>query len=965
MADIAEIGIKIETTEATRQVNALGSSLDKLAAHERRVTDAQRQLALAHQYTTQAAFADRFATDAHARAMGLAEVQAYKLAAAQQAGANAGVGAAASISRVREAVTSMTASMLQSAPGVAQLTSVLGAQALGGPIIVGVLAGIAAMVGAWKAWHEEANKAKAEQDKLTDSLVKWYDKQKEGAAGEFPKQIEAMTQKIKDLRKELDGLASSSLFTRAASVAGTVGAGGSKAGAWFRVLSSTLGFGEGDALAQLFKEVRTGTANITKEITTDGKAIAAATTQSAEDIEKAAKEARGKALAAEIALFSAGLAGPDAPAKMQAQINEYSRMAAQFAAAGDIPHALEYADAAKQLTAALKPLRDATEALWQAKLKSASNAANEEARAAQRITEETEKQTKAITDNVVAMQKQLAERFKQQSATAKQQSGPDKDVIAQQKYVDDMRALWQDGAGRIAADFIKSMSRGFEEVYSLAVKLMRRMEEEFKRLKLEPGGLKYDAIKYGAAAIGGGLAGYSIGQQTGSTAGGVFGGAASGALTGAAFGPWGAAVGGLAGAAGGLLGASSAQKDAAEQLRIAALALQAQAGAFIAASHSGNSVVDSLGSNDATVAALLKAGGFQPSEGRTARPKYTGADIEEAGARNAQRIADDFWSSITAQMNALRGPAGVYENRLADIKRQYDANIVAATALHATQAQLAEIEALRATQEADLIKSREQAQKRQQEDFYLRGLAASDAAEYERVRREAEKRREIEDLIAEGANDATIAMAKWAQGLEDVALAAQKAAKQLNDALNHLNQQFSVFGTNPMDAFKTVSDLFGFGGMSKDDVLKQYTRYTTDENLTPQQLALNDKIATWLKYFDAAQQARDAESASTNGRTSATQALTAVSAVVTDRTALMLVDLTRTSVNFLSKIEQNTRSGSTSGGNGGIVIHQHNTFSHKVERADMVEIVDDLADMVNQKLSSTYNRQGRFAGSVR
>src|SRR5205085_1456284 len=83
---------------------------------------------------------------------------------------------------------------------------------------------------------------------------------------------------------------------------------------------------------------------------------------------------------------------------------------------------------------------------------------------------------------------------------------------AQQKYKDDLQAIWQEGAGHIAADFIKSMSRGFEEVYNLAVKLMRRMEEEAKRLNLTPGGLKYEALKYGAAVIGGGLAAYGAGS---------------------------------------------------------------------------------------------------------------------------------------------------------------------------------------------------------------------------------------------------------------------------------------------------------------------------------------------------------------------------------------------------------------------------------------------------------------------
>lgn len=133
------------------------------------------------------------------------------------------------------------------------------------------------------------------------------------------------------------------------------------------------------------------------------------------------------------------------------------------------------------------------------------------------------------------------------------------------QYVDDMQAIWREGAGRIAADFVKSMSRGFEEVYSLAVRLMKRMEDAKKAT-----GAGYAALKYGAAAIGGGLAGYGAGQAIGAAGGnaaqGALGGAASGAMAGAAFGPWGALVGGIAGAAAGLFGFGKAAKEAAKAM---------------------------------------------------------------------------------------------------------------------------------------------------------------------------------------------------------------------------------------------------------------------------------------------------------------------------------------------------------------------------------------------------------------
>jgi hypothetical protein len=296
------------------------------------------------------------------------------------------------------------------------------------------------------------------------------------------------------------------------------------------------------------------------------------------------------------------------------------------------------------------------------------------------------------------------------------------------------------------------MSRGFEEVYNLAVKMMRRMEEEAKRMKLTPGGLQYDALKYGAAAIGGGLAGYQIGESTGSTAGGFYGGAAAGALAGSAFGPWGAAIGGLAGAAGGLLGASKAQQQAAEELHTAAQQFLTTKDAYVTGSY-GNSIADQLKAEMARVndlgrasADLYKKGAISANENA-----QNFLDISAAYQRNTARIASTFWEGIAHDLNALNGPAGEYQNQLNAIEKSYRDNKAAAEALNATSEQLQQIEELRVGSEKKLADAMARTNQRDYEDLsaeYLRAQGygqRADDLEFQNA-----QRRRYEDAVTAG-----------------------------------------------------------------------------------------------------------------------------------------------------------------------------------------------------------------------
>lgn len=141
-----------------------------------------------------------------------------------------------------------------------------------------------------------------------------------------------------------------------------------------------------------------------------------------------------------------------------------------------------------------------------------------------------------------------------------------RDRAAAQKYADDMRDIWRQGIGKIITDGTKSFRDFFEDVLQMFSRMMARMAQEGKA----NGGM-YKALGVGSAAITGAFAGYQIGQQQGSASGGGILGGIGGAAAGFEIaGPLGAVVGGLTGLAAGLIGGASAARAYAESLKQAA-----------------------------------------------------------------------------------------------------------------------------------------------------------------------------------------------------------------------------------------------------------------------------------------------------------------------------------------------------------------------------------------------------------
>lgn len=135
-----------------------------------------------------------------------------------------------------------------------------------------VLLGLGALAAAHHAWGEEARKAREEQEKLTQALLDWYHEQQNGAAGELPKQIDAMTKKVKELREELGKLQSGNPLAAGSAI----GQGGSSLNAWIRVFTSGDFSG---ILRQFGVEVAKSQAAAAKAIDEGTKAIDTAKTE--------------------------------------------------------------------------------------------------------------------------------------------------------------------------------------------------------------------------------------------------------------------------------------------------------------------------------------------------------------------------------------------------------------------------------------------------------------------------------------------------------------------------------------------------------------------------------------------------------------------------------------------------------------------------------------------------------------
>jgi hypothetical protein len=246
------------------------------------------------------------------------------------------------------------------------------------------------------------------------------------------------------------------------------------------------------------------------------------------------------------------------------------------------------------------------------------------------------------------------------------------------------------------------------------------------------------------------------------------------------------------------------------------------------------------------------------------------------------------------------------QRELADLQARFPGLITAEVA-----ARLAEVQALEA---AAAARVREQESRRADEDLGVRRLVAEGRGPEADARRgELERQREIEDAIAAGRSAQFLAELRAIQELETAAagLVAAAEAAAAAAALAVQQQQASE------DLQVRLLRATGQGGAADDlafQLAQQRERATAVEGgtFTEAMLALLDQVQAAELARRTAGSASDpfgVNAATPDFGAGATRAQTAVSATVTDRTALLLVDQLRVQTTLLRMIEQNTRAG--------------------------------------------------------
>jgi hypothetical protein len=152
------------------------------------------------------------------------------LAEAQQRALGAATGmTAGGLNAVRASAQSLVASLVGAAPGVAQLSGALGTMALGSGMMIGVLAGMAALGFAWQKWQEHvaegARRHKEAMESIRDEIAKTKQAMEDIAVFEAQKDVERAQRQLAAVREARTVTTASGTVL----VAGSKGTGDQKA----------------------------------------------------------------------------------------------------------------------------------------------------------------------------------------------------------------------------------------------------------------------------------------------------------------------------------------------------------------------------------------------------------------------------------------------------------------------------------------------------------------------------------------------------------------------------------------------------------------------------------------------------------------------------------------------------------------------------------------------------------------
>ena len=181
---------------------AVSSYLQEVA-QVRALAQQMGALSLVEEQTSRAAAEATSHAAAYAQQMRALRAESGLATASQvQLGAATGL-TRGGLNSLRSSVTSLAASLAGTAPGIAQFTGVLGSMALGSGVMIGVLAGMAALSFAWDRIGGAARKAKHEQDDAIESLRKMQAVEAAGPAGETALKTAEGAKRIADLQRQI------------------------------------------------------------------------------------------------------------------------------------------------------------------------------------------------------------------------------------------------------------------------------------------------------------------------------------------------------------------------------------------------------------------------------------------------------------------------------------------------------------------------------------------------------------------------------------------------------------------------------------------------------------------------------------------------------------------------------------------------------------------------------------------
>lgn len=500
----------------------------------------------------------------------------------------AGVG----VGRLNMTMASLLRQATGTHPAVGQLVNVVGSLALGGGIMVGVLAGLAAVSFGWRKWTEDAREAKQVTEEAIAGLERLREQQRIqdlGPGGEARGNVESREAEAERLRDEIERLERASaniaatgaletsfeaaaaerqrqrrlvsLRERLDEEVGLIEAGGRE-----------IARAEREAEQERLAAVRTsaeGAGALGMQIN-EQRRLAAATQEGEEATERVTRQiAREQAVRAALANT----------------IGEHREQVEQM-----VHSLMDYIEATEDAERANRAAKEAEEEA----AKAAKEAAEANARRVEQLAGlETELDTQlrllaahqdseeAVRDLMVTMageaavralgadatEKQIAAAIKYAEATERSRQALSDFNEEQREAAAEAKRLAQEqerAAERMERQLIRSLEnlgRAFggavDQGIALATTIM-----SIERADMSSG--RGRAMGYGtAAAMGAG-----IGSQSGSAGMGAVGGAAAGFM---AAGPWGAVVGGVSGMVTGLIEQGKRAKEAARQFALAAV----------------------------------------------------------------------------------------------------------------------------------------------------------------------------------------------------------------------------------------------------------------------------------------------------------------------------------------------------------------------------------------------------------